>query len=106
MPEKKTDADEQKTKDDKEREFIPPLDFSSILSPFYMQALIKLGLVEDPISGKPQENLDLAKRLIDLLDLLKDRTKGNLEADEEKFLESILLQLKSRYLEKAKIINL
>jgi len=87
------------------KEFLPPLDFSSIVFPFYTQALMKLGVLQDP-SQPQEENLELARRLIDILDLLKDRTKGNLEPDEEKFLEGCLQQLKVHYLEKAKVIKL
>lgn len=92
-------------KTEAKKEFLPPLDFSSIVFPFYTQALMKLGVLEEP--AQPQEvNLELARRLIDILDLLKDRTKGNLEPDEEKFLEGCLQQLKVHYLEKAKVIKL
>ncbi|MEN6310790.1 MAG: DUF1844 domain-containing protein, partial [Acidobacteriota bacterium] len=81
--------------------FLPPLEFSSIIVLFYFPALIHLGLMEDPASGERRENMVLAKRNIDLLDLLRDRTKGNLEAEEEKFLENVLSQLKMAYLKKA-----
>jgi hypothetical protein len=91
-------------KDKEAKEYLPPLDFGTIVFPLYTQALIKLGLMEDPLTGKTAQNLDLAKRLIDILDLLKDRTKGNLKPDEEKFLESCLFQLRMNYLEKAKLI--
>ena len=86
-------------------DFVPPLDFSYIVLPLYTQALVKLGLVEDPITGKTDRNLPFAKRLIDILDLLKDRTNGRLEPDEERFLEACLTQLKSHYLEKADILK-
>ncbi len=88
------------------KEFLPPLDFSSIIFPFYTQALVKLGLMEDPLKSGAAENLDFAKRLIDLLDLLKTRTQGQLQPDEETFLESCLAQLKMSYLKKANIIKL
>jgi hypothetical protein len=81
------------------KEFLPPLEFSSLIMPFYMPALIKLGLIEDPASGGPRPNPDLARRLIDLLDLLRDRTKGNLEPAEHQLLEAALIQLKEAYLE-------
>lgn len=87
-------------------EMLPPLDFSSLFLPFYTQALFKLGTAEDPISKKIDENIDLAKRLIDLLDLLKEKTKGNLESEEEALLDNGLHQLKMLYMEKAKIIKL
>jgi len=86
-------------------EFLPPLDFSYIVLPLYTQALVKLGLVEDPVTRKTEQNLPFAKRLIDILDLLKDRTNGRLEADEDQFLEACLAQLKSHYLEKAQILK-
>ncbi|MDH4197818.1 MAG: DUF1844 domain-containing protein, partial [Candidatus Aminicenantes bacterium] len=64
------------------REFLPPLEFSSLVLPLYMPALIKLGLIEDPTTGRLQPNLDHGRRLIDLLDLLKAKTQGNLEPEE------------------------
>ncbi|MCR4396802.1 MAG: DUF1844 domain-containing protein [Candidatus Saccharicenans sp.] len=91
---------------DESGEFMPPLDFSSIVFPIYTQALIKLGLLEDPRTNQLETNLEYAKRLIDILDLLRDRTKGNLEAEEENFLEAILSQLKLNYLKKIDAIKL
>jgi hypothetical protein len=86
--------------------FVPPLEFSSIVILFYFPALIHLGLMDDPGTGERREDLALAKRNIDLLDLLKDRTKGNLETEEEKFLEGVLSQLKMTYLKKAEILKM
>ncbi|MGD2295886.1 MAG: DUF1844 domain-containing protein [Candidatus Aminicenantes bacterium] len=102
----KKEADKKKEKTDTPQEILPPLDFSSLFLPFYTQALMKLGATEDPASQKADENLELAKRLIDLLDLLKEKTKGNLKSEEETLLENGLHQLKMLYMEKAKIINL
>lgn len=91
--------------DQVKQEFLPPLDFSSIVLPIFTQALLKLGLLGEPDKPEPGLNLDLARRLIDILDLLRDRTKGNLAPEEEAFLNSCLEQLKASYLEKAKIIT-
>jgi len=99
------ECDNGRPADGKTEDFLPPLDFSYIVLPLYTQALVKLGLVEDPVNRKLDQNLPFAKRLIDILDLLKDRTNGRLEADEEKFLEACLGQLKSHYLEKAQILK-
>jgi hypothetical protein len=105
-----TQDDETKDKpagtEDEGGTFLPPLDITSLLLPFYTQALLKMGLIEDPQGELGEENLDLAKRMIDLLELFQEKTKGNLEADEQKFLESILHQLKLHYMEKTKIISL
>jgi hypothetical protein len=107
--EKKTNGEkkiEEEQKIDETEVLLPPLDFSSLILPFYTQAVIKLGLAEDPLSTKQGENLELAKRLIDLLDLLKQRTEGNLKPEEEKFLTGCIHQLKLAYMEKAEIIKL
>ena len=106
-----TQDDEPKTGQDETEErdeagiFLPPLDLTSLILPFYTQALIKMGLIEDPGGAPTEVNLDLAKRLIDLLDLFRTKTSGNLAADEEKFLESMLHQLKMHYMDKAKLLN-
>ena len=102
----KPSPDTDGKKQDELKEFLPPLDFSSIVFPFYTQALVKLGLMEDPLKNEAAENLDFAKRLIDILDLLKTRTQGRLQPDEETFLESCLSQLKMSYMTKANIIKL
>jgi len=93
-------------KTEESQRFLPPGEFSTIVLPLYIQASIKLGLIENPQTGKTEEDLDFAKRLIDVLDLLNDRTKGNLEKDEEVLLSSSLQQLKMNYLKKSKIISL
>ncbi len=87
-------------------DFLPPLEFGSIVLLLYVPALVQLGLVEDPGTGERRENLALAKRNIDLLDLLKDRTQGRLEDEEQKFLDGVLDQLKLAYLKKAEIVKI
>ena len=86
-------------------EFLPPLDFSSIVFPLYAQALVKLGVIPDPVTGAPAENLELARRLIDLLDLLKDRTQGRLRPAEFDVLDHCLSELKLHYVQKAEILK-
>jgi len=92
--------------DQDSREFLPTLDFASVVFPLYSQALIKLGLIENPIKGGGDIDVDYAKRLIDILDLLKERTKGNLEAKESDYLEACLIQLKMHYMQKADILKI
>ena len=87
------------------QEFLPPLDFSSLVYPFFTQAIIKLGLLEDPIKGASEIDLVFAKRLIDLLDLLKDRTQGRLRPAEFDVLDRCLSELKLHYVQKAEILK-
>ncbi len=108
MPEKEKSKKKQtkKKKPEETQGIIPPLDFSSLVLPFYTQAVIKLGLAKDPLTNKEEKNLELAKRSIDLLELLKKTTKGNLKPEEEKFLDACLYQLRTAYMEKLDIIKL
>lgn len=87
-------------------DFLPPLEFNSIILLLYLPALIQLGLLDDPQTGERRENLDLAKRNIDLLDLLRDKTKGNLEEEESRFLDDALSQLKMVYLKRKELIKM
>lgn len=93
------------TAEENKKEFLPLLDFSTLVLPFFTQGLVCLGLMEDPIRKENKENLNLAKRLIDLLGLLQERTKGNLTPEEGQFLESCLHQLRTAYLRKAQVIK-
>ncbi len=97
---------EKKEKEKKDKKILPPLDFSSLVLPFFTQALIELGETENPEAKNKEENLKLTQRLIDLLDMLKEKTKGNLRSDEEIFLDQCLHQLRIAYMEKAKVITL
>lgn len=87
------------------QEIIPPLELRSLILPFYTQALIKLGQLIDPITNEKSENLKLAKRLIDILDLLKTKTQGNLADEEVSLLDECISQLKNVYLEKINIFS-
>lgn len=98
-------ADGDAPADAEPQEFLPSLDFSSLVYPFFTQALIKLGMLEDPIKGASETNLEFAKRLIDLLDLLKDRTQGRLRPAEFDVLDRCLSELKLRYVQKAEILK-
>jgi hypothetical protein len=85
---------------------LPSLALSSLVLPFFSQGLILLGQMEKEKQKNEEDKLALVKRMIELLDLLKEKTKGNLQTDEEQFIEASLHQLKMAYMEKAEIIKL
>ena len=103
---KQEDKKEEKRDKTEPKKMLPPLDFSSLVLPFFTQALIELGETEDPEAKNIEENLKLTQRLIDLLGLLREKTHGNLKSEEEIFLDHCLHQLRLAYMEKAKIISL
>ena len=76
----------------------PRLDFNAFVLSLGSSALIHLGEAPDPISGKTQEpDLTLAQQSIDLLALLQEKTRGNLSEEEAQFLETLLYDLRVRY---------
>jgi hypothetical protein len=71
--------------------------FISILKMYYSQGAVYLGKMEDPISNEKIINLPQAKLLIDILTILKDKTRGNLNDNEERLLIEILDFLQVNY---------
>ncbi|AEH22189.1 Domain of unknown function DUF1844 [Thermodesulfobacterium geofontis OPF15] len=72
--------------------------FSTFILSLNTAALVHLGEIPDPITNKKQVNLTLAKQTIDTLEMLREKTKGNLSLDEEKLLQSIIYELKLKFL--------
>ena len=81
---------------------IPEASFSLFTSSLVTQALISLGEVENPFSKTKTQNLDQAKFTIDTLQIIKDKTSGNLTDDETNLLDTALYDLRMGYVEKSK----
>lgn len=89
---------EESIKKDKQQETpLPEISFVNLIFSLSTSALIQLGEIQDPITQQLAKNLPLAKQTIDLIGMLKEKTKGNLPTDEEKVLENILYDLRIRY---------
>ncbi len=80
---------------------LPEINFTNFLLSISTSALIQLGELEDPISQKKMKNLPLAKQTIDLIGMLKEKTKGNLAPEEAKLIENLLFDLRMRYVKAA-----
>ena len=76
---------------------LPEMNFPTFIMSMNASALVHLGIIEDPASGKKECNLPLAKQTIDILTMLEQKTRGNLSEDEDKMLKSILYDLKIIY---------
>jgi hypothetical protein len=81
---------------------LPPADFSTFILSLGSSALIHLGEVEAPGEDAKRRDLPMAKHTIDLLTLLRQKTKSNLTPEEDKLLESLLYDLRLRYVEAVK----
>ena len=76
-----------------------PVTFSTFVLGLSTQALLHLGEIADPVSGAVERDLGAAKHVIDILALLREKTRANLEPDEEALLDSMLYDLRMRYVE-------
>ena len=81
---------------------LPEINFATFIFSLNHSVLVHLGVVEDPSTGKKVRNLPLAKQTIDILGMLGEKTKGNLEEDEEKMLKNILYDLRMIYIKEKK----
>ena len=76
-----------------------PVSFSTFILGLSTQALLHLGDIENPVSGQVERDLAAAKHVIDILGILQAKTRNNLEQAEERLLESVLYDLRMRYVE-------
>jgi hypothetical protein len=75
----------------------PPATFEFLVHTLFTQALMALGRVPNPITGKSHRNLETARHFIDTLGMLEQKTAGNLTADERRLLEEMQHQLRMMY---------
>ena len=83
-----------------EKQSYERLTFSSFISSLALQALIYLGVSEDP-THQANKDLAQAQQMIDLLMLIKEKTKNNLTPAEKTLLDSILTDVQLRYVQSA-----
>lgn len=76
---------------------LPTLNFATFIFSLNSSALVQLGMIEDPMTGEKTKNLPLAKQTIDILSMLEEKTKGNLDVDEAGMLKNILYDLRIQY---------
>lgn len=77
-------------------------DIKAIVTLLATQSMINLGEIADPLTKATSINLAGAKLFIELVEVLKKKTKGNLSIEEEKFIKDVLNNLKKVYQNKAR----
>ena len=78
------------------------LRFLDMVSLFGSQAMMALGKLANPMTGKAEKNLDAARLFIDMLEMIEKKTRGNLTPDESKVLQASLADLRIMYVEESK----
>jgi hypothetical protein len=74
-----------------------PINFSSFVVGLATQAIMFMGLAPDPGTGMVHRDLPQAKGLIDILAMLRDKTRGNLDEEEDTMMEEMLYELRMQY---------
>jgi len=74
-----------------------PMTFETLIFSLSTTALLQLGMAPHPETGKQEKDLPGAKQTIDILEILQQKTRGNLTADEGQLLEECLYDLKMTY---------
>lgn len=75
------------------------IDFAGFIISFGTSCMVNLGKFENPETGAIDKDLDAARQVIHILKMLRDKTRGNLEADEERLLSSLIHDLKLAYVQ-------
>jgi hypothetical protein len=80
---------------------MPPASFEMLLTTLATEALVALGQVPHPVTGNVQARRNQAKFLIDTIDVLKQKTAGNLTSSEQQVLDSLLHQMRLVFVQTA-----
>ena len=79
---------------------LPPVDFHTFILSLGSSALLHLGELDHPDGREAPPDLRLAKHTIDIIGMLEEKTRGNLTPPEARLMESLLYDLRLRYVER------
>jgi hypothetical protein len=88
---------EKKREETLREEYVPEVTFSNFVLSLSTTVLYHFGDFPDPATNKAEKNLTAAKQTIDMLNMLKNKTVGNLDNNEKELLDGILYELMMRY---------
>lgn len=95
--EKQERTEDSQQMNDNEQNY-PLVNFTNFVLSLSTSALFHFGDFPETEGGKPQKNLPAAKQTIDILDMLNEKTKGNLDKNESDLIQGVLYELKMRYI--------
>lgn len=91
MEESKSDITDQFDQDE--------IAFTTFILSLATQAMVGMGVIADPYTNQPAKNLPMAKQMIDIIAMLREKTKGNLEANEITTIDNILYDLRMNFVQ-------
>lgn len=92
----------EETQNDEGAPALPEIDFGMFVMSLASSVLVHLGEIEHPESRERQANLPLAKQTIDILGMLREKTRGNLTQEESQLLDNLLYDLRMKYVDAKK----
>jgi len=96
-------SEETKTEPTKtEEQTMPEIDFGMFVMSLASSVLVHLGEIDHPDVQKREANLPLAKQTIDILGMLREKTRGNLTQEEAQLLDNLLYDLRMKYVDAKK----
>ena len=78
---------------------LPPAEFKTLVGTLASNAVMSLGGMQHPETGQVMVDIEGAKLYIDLLDILQEKTSGNLDDEESQYLEQVAHELRTRFVE-------
>jgi hypothetical protein len=88
--------------DEEAPQALPPLDFSTFILSLASTAMVHLGQLPGPETDGVKRDLPAAKQAIDMLTMLEEKTRGNLDESEQKLVQTVLYDLRVAYVDATK----
>ncbi len=85
-----------------DNELLYEFGFSTFILSLSTSALVHLGELPDPLSNTKEVNLQLAKQTISIIEMLKEKTEGNLTKEEESLIENVLYDVRLKFIRSSK----
>jgi hypothetical protein len=96
------DAGKARGKGSPDKEFLYEFGFSTFILSLSTSALVHLGELPDPLRNTKEVNLQLAKQTISIIEMLKEKTEGNLTKEEENLIDSVLYDVRLKFVNSSK----
>jgi hypothetical protein len=97
-----SDAGKDRGQRSPDNELLYEFGFSTFILSLSTSALVHLGELPDPLSNAKEVNLQLAKQTIGIIEMLKEKTEGNLTQEEENLIESVLYDVRLKFISSSK----
>ena len=95
-------AGKDRGKGSPDKELLYEFGFSTFILSLSTSALVHLGELPDPLSNTKEINLQLAKQTISIIEMLKEKTEGNLTKEEENLIDSVLYDVRLKFVNSSK----